>query len=575
VVLMSDVGSSSSTSATALNVNSSEPSDVGVQIGVSVAAAACLLALMVAVAVAAACYLRRLAVAVARSRTRASQLADAAHANASSDDDTDSLSSVSGSSPRGVGAAGGSDSVATYADARLESTEVPAHLLPVLCVPSVIAIPADGDGELDVDSAYATSLTLSCDREISYRFAPVAAATFDVAFSPSSGQLKPHEPLAVSVTLTPRCTTVIDARVALHVSQRDLDASGKKQSAGVKHALLSLRARSKQSIKLDYDLLGDLKPAAASLTAAAAQGDDDGRLLAGKWNGHAVLVKLLRIQQFDDRKVEEAFDKEVALLSKLRHRNIVAVIAATMQPSKLSVVTEFVEGSVLSVASVSGGSALPRAIRLKATLDVAEALGFLHRCDVLHRNLKPSNILLVSRDPRASVHAKVTGFGACRSLADRVAMAHRVGIGRPVYTAPEILCLQPYSVSSDVYSLAMCLVFLFSAAEPFERIVSHWEVVEAIVSGKRPDLDEQQIGDPTLVALIKACWNADVNERPDMRVVVATVKDVVGVATKVDSHSLLQQQETDSFLAKRPPKKTKKLKKGSAADASTSSTTGF
>jgi serine/threonine protein kinase len=440
-------------------------------------------------------------------------------------------------------------------------------------------LPSDHDSsEIDVDSACSTTLTLSCDRDLFFRFAPVAASTFDISFVPSDGQLKPHEPLTVALTLTPRCTTVIDAHVALHTSPRAFDLLSGKKPAGVnvKHALLSIRTRSKLSIKLDFDLLGELKPAAASLTAPVPPGEDDGRLMVGKWNGHAVLVKLLRIQQFDDAKVEEAFSKEVALLSKLRHRNIVAVVAATMQPNKLAVVTEFVEGTVMSPVLVSGGSALSRATRLKVMLDVAEALGFLHRCDVLHRNVKPSNVLLLTRDPRAPLHAKVTGFGACRSLADRVAMAHRVGIGRPVYTAPEILCLQPYSTSSDVYSLAMFLVFLFLGVEPFEAIVSHWEVVEAIVSGKRPEIDEVQIGDPALVALIKACWNADVNERPDMRVVVATVKDVVGVSTKVDSHSMLQEEAGDFIRSssKRPPKKKKK-KNQSGNDASTSSATGF
>jgi serine/threonine protein kinase len=51
-------------------------------------------------------------------------------------------------------------------------------------------------------------------------------------------------------------------------------------------------------------------------------------------------------------------------------------------------------------------------------------------------------VLLVSRDLNAPTHAKVTDFGTSRTMTERVAMAHRIGVGRPAYMAPEILSLQ-------------------------------------------------------------------------------------------------------------------------------------
>ncbi len=539
--------------------------DMALQIGVSVAAAVCLLAMMVGTAVAVGCVLQRV---LAKER---------AHARGGSGGRVEAglVDAREGGAVTGAV----TDSLRTYVDTRFESSEVALHMLSLQCVPGALTIKAaredGGDGELDVDSAGVGKVTLSCDRAMAFQFAPVASATFLLEFAPHSGMLKPHEPLDVVVRLTPRCTTVIDIKVALHVSTnaalaQENESAKKQLVAGVRHALLQIAARSAQSVKLDFDLLGHLRPLAASASAVndgSSRESDGGRLLLGTWNGLVVAVKMLRIQRFDDGKVKEAFEKEVVLLSKLRHRNIVSVYGSTTQPGKLSVVTEHVDGlSVAAHVDGSAGEPLSRAVRLKVMLDVAEALGFLHRCDILHRNVKPSNVLLVSRDPHAAVHAKVTDFGACRSLADRVAMAHRVGIGRPIYTAPEILCLQPYSTSSDVYSFAMFLVFLLLGAEPFASTVSHWEVVEAIVSGKRPELDELAIGDPTLVALIKACWNADVNERPDMRVVVATCKDVLGVATKVDGDSLLQEQATD-FAPKRSHKSSKKTKTRSAGES--------
>lgn len=160
---------------------------------------------------------------------------------------------------------------------------------------------------------------------------------------------------------------------------------------------------------------------------------------------------------------------------------------------------------------------LPAALKLKIASDAAEGVGFLHRCAILHRNLKPSNVLLVSRDLSASVNAKITDFGSrfanstycycyffsflfcvcgngvycSRTMTERVALAHRIGVGRPAYMAPEILSLQPHSVQSDIYSFGMTLYVLVAHEEPYANLSSHWDIVQAITSNVRPPIAEK------------------------------------------------------------------------------------
>jgi serine/threonine protein kinase len=486
-----------------------------VQIGVSIAVAVVCIALMACVAVAAVFQLRRM--------LKAAEAAAAAAASPAS--------SSRASDREDGGVASMAVAPSKYVIERLDSQAVTANSFAVRLSPASLRFVAEGDesSEIAVDVPVTTQITLSADKALSFRFAPVVSSKFELVLEPSVGALKPNVPQVVTARLTPLCTTVIDVSVALYATSNNAlenqqlasanaISSKKTQIAGLKHVMVPIEATSALSTKLDYDQLGLLRVAPSRGSVSSA---NDNHLLMGTWNGQVVAVKLLRIQRFDDVKIEQAFFTEIALLSKLKHRTVVPVFGASAQPGKLAVVTEYIEGGcVTSYIGEGAASSLTRKVKLKVMLDTAEAIGFLHRCDILHRNVKPNNVLVVSTDVFAAVNAKVTDFGSCRSLTDRVAMAHRVGIGRPVYTAPEILCLQPYSTSSDVYSFGGLVMFLLTEVEPFSEIASHWEVVEAIVAGTRPRIDGGAIGDPALVALIRDCWKPTPAERPDMRTVV-------------------------------------------------------
>jgi serine/threonine protein kinase len=93
-----------------------------------------------------------------------------------------------------------------------------------------------------------------------------------------------------------------------------------------------------------------------------------------------VAVKLLRVQSLPDAKVTAAFEKEMLLLSKLKHKNVTQVFGVCMQPGKLSVVTEYVRlGGVDACvrADTPLANRLAMQLKLKIALDAAEGLGEL------------------------------------------------------------------------------------------------------------------------------------------------------------------------------------------------------
>jgi len=452
--------------------------------------------------------------------------------------------------------------------------------------------------EPDVDSTIEDRLGLSSDRTVAFWFAPVSSPKFTVQFEPQSGVVHVGELAEVRVTLTPLCTTTIDVAIALHAivgdsfedvlqthasrqkdARRDTDgdmeagridnnnnnnsnnsnnnSSGsgsssnkrKKRNVNVaKHTFVFCRLRSALSTKLDYDELHSLEPVGVE--------GSYGSVSYGVWRTMPVAVKLLRVQTLSDPRIVAAFEKEMMLMSKLKHKNVVQVHGVSMQPGKLAVVTEWVKfGGVDNFLGpdVRVNDRLPMTLKLKVAWDAAEALGFLHRCSILHRNLKPSNVLLLTKDPEAAIVAKITDFGSSRTMTERVALAHRIGVGRPAYMAPEILSLQPYSVNSDVYSFAMVLYVLIAEQEPFAELSSHWDVVQAITAGQRPPVQDAAADAKApleLAPLIDACWASTPQSRPDVRHVVDVLKMLAKPHSKGASRSSLKIEKRPAHALK-------------------------
>jgi serine/threonine-protein kinase len=175
-----------------------------------------------------------------------------------------------------------------------------------------------------------------------------------------------------------------------------------------------------------------------------------------------VALKVLHEHYADDPEYLERFRREARAVARLSHPNIVTVIDRGDDDGRQYIVFEHVEGENLKELVLrSGRLSVRRALEL--ALSIADGLAFAHEHGLVHRDVKPQNILL-SRDGEV----KVTDFGIARSLH----MEHGVTqtgtvLGTGEYLAPEQASGKPVSPATDVYSLGVVLWELLAGDVPF------------------------------------------------------------------------------------------------------------
>jgi eukaryotic-like serine/threonine-protein kinase len=168
----------------------------------------------------------------------------------------------------------------------------------------------------------------------------------------------------------------------------------------------------------------------------------------------------LKIAHAPDRDTEERMQREARALAAVNHPNCVRVYDLAQEPDGLALVMEYLEGRPLAEV-VDGLGPLDdiAAGRLWATM--AGALAAAHEKGVLHRDVKPSNVIL---DPGGLAH--LIDFGIARSKGDSKLTATGMMIGTPDFVAPETAMGAPASPASDAWQLAATVSYALSGQPP-------------------------------------------------------------------------------------------------------------
>ena len=175
--------------------------------------------------------------------------------------------------------------------------------------------------------------------------------------------------------------------------------------------------------------------------------------------GRFVAIKLIPSPTEEERR---RFVREAQVAAKLDHPNIVPVYDVGITERAAFIAMKFVQGTTLDRA--------PLTLRQKVTAlrDAARAVAFAHHEGVIHRDLKPQNILVES--PEASPKVYLTDFGLARQVSLETSLSvSGVVVGTPQYMSPEQALGRPKEVDerSDVYSLRATLYALLGGAAPF------------------------------------------------------------------------------------------------------------
>ncbi|PBC79566.1 serine/threonine protein kinase [Streptomyces sp. TLI_235] len=194
-----------------------------------------------------------------------------------------------------------------------------------------------------------------------------------------------------------------------------------------------------------------------------------GTVWLGEGPDGPVAVKLLREDLASDQVLVGRFVQERAALTSLDHPRVVGVHDMVVDGSDLALVMDLVQGTDLRTRLEREGVLSPLAAA-SVIADVADGLAAAHAAGIVHRDVKPENVLLdlaAPPGPGGAPRAKLTDFGIARLVdAPRRTRATRI-IGTPDYLAPEIIeGLEPRA-AVDIYALATVLYELLAGFTPF------------------------------------------------------------------------------------------------------------
>jgi serine/threonine protein kinase len=210
-----------------------------------------------------------------------------------------------------------------------------------------------------------------------------------------------------------------------------------------------------------------------------------------------VAVKLMRKELLNDQKALEGFYREARACARLNHTNIIHIYAFDEWEGQSYLVMELADHGSLD-ARIEKLRLLPELDMLDIGIKIADALNLALRHDLLHRDIKPGNILF-----NADHEPKLVDFG----LARKAEVEHEVEDvtwGTPYYVAPEKIKREPETFLSDMYSLGATLYHAMTGHVPFEAPTVEEVIVAQVQTPLTPpNLVVPEITQSTSDALVK------------------------------------------------------------------------
>src|SRR5215210_4951206 len=264
-----------------------------------------------------------------------------------------------------------------------------------------------------------------------------------------------------------------------------------------------------------------------------------------------VAVKLMHREIAADTDQLERFRREARAVAQLSHPHIVGVIDAGEEDGRPYIVFEYVEGETLKDRIRRLGR-LPVDEAIAYAIEIARALGAAHGRGIVHRDVKPQNVLV---DEEGS--AKVTDFGIARSLDEEGLTAEGRVLGTTDYVSPEQALGRDVNGQCDIYSLGVVLYEMLTGDVPF-----HGEnQVSVAMKHVREDLPDIQVRRPEvpaqLAAILDRMTDKNLERRyPDARALVADLEEALAAEAARSGRST---GEATAVIATLPDRSKRRL----------------
>ncbi|XP_022950480.1 serine/threonine-protein kinase STY17-like [Cucurbita moschata] len=246
----------------------------------------------------------------------------------------------------------------------------------------------------------------------------------------------------------------------------------------------------------------------------------------GLYDCQPVAVKIIQASRTSAISPEkkERFQREVMLLSRVNHENVIQFIGASIEPT-LMIITELMKGGTLQKYLWSIRPETPDLkFSLSLALDLSRVMAYLHANGIIHRDLKPSNLLLTEDKQRV----KLADFGLAR---EEISGEMTTEAGTYRWMAPELFSIDPlpvggkkcYDHKADVYSFSIILWELLTNKTPFKGR-NNVMVAYATAKNIRPSLEDIP---EDIAPLLQSCWSEDPNGRPEFTQVIDSLSNLL------------------------------------------------
>ncbi|CAN1808043.1 Serine/threonine-protein kinase STY13 [Linum perenne] len=310
------------------------------------------------------------------------------------------------------------------------------------------------------------------------------------------------------------------------IDLKSLDVQLEKHLSRVWSRSTTDKARPKEEWEIDLSKLDIKNQIARGTYGIVYKGTYDNQTVAD-WGEDGMFT-------VSEAAIRASFRQEVAVWQKLDHPNVTKFVGASMGTSDLKianmpsdghtgraccVVVEYLPGGTLKQYLIRNRrKKLPYKVVIQIALDLSRGLSYLHSKRIVHRDVKTENMLLDNER-----NLKIADFGVARveaqNLSDMTGETGTLG-----YMAPEVIDGKPYNRRCDVYSFGICLWEIYCCDMPYPDL-SFADVTSAVVrQNLRPDIPRCC---PSLLgSIMKKCWDAQSEKRPEMAEVVKMLESI-------------------------------------------------
>jgi len=231
-----------------------------------------------------------------------------------------------------------------------------------------------------------------------------------------------------------------------------------------------------------------------------------GEVYKSKWRKQVVAVKIITV---DIRMTETDILNEAILTFRLKHENVVKLIGITHTKSKrLGIVMELADQGSLD----KWIGKIDQVQMARVSVGIVNGLEYVHSQRVVHRDIKPRNILMFG--PEDAMIPKIADFGVSKAIQTAVTVKSKVG--EDLYMAPEVRMFNRYSYPADVYSLAIMLFEMFNEQLIRQSSEEIQMFITRVYNGRIADIPQSCKVPQCLRSVIKRGWDETPNDRPQL-----------------------------------------------------------